>query len=93
MSKYLYEKGICIFDYPEFAKGLRDKLRQHIESLAKESGIEIQYLQSGKIRKESFVSTIVCILSTLEYCNAHQPWHDKKTGKTFLNPDDTKCNH
>jgi predicted transcriptional regulator len=103
MTKYLYDKEIRIFDYPEFAKGLREKLRHHIESIAKESAVEIQYLNSGKIRKESLVSDIlkkrgdhsglVCILSTLERCHAYQPWHDKQTGKTFLKPDDTKCNH
>jgi len=103
MTKYLYDKNIRIFDYAEFAKGLREKLRHHIESLSKASGVEIQYLNSGKIRKESLVSDIleqrgvhsgiVCILSTLERCNAYTPWHDKQTGKTFLKPDDTKCNH
>jgi hypothetical protein len=29
----------------------------------------------------------------MEPCATYQPWHDKKSGKTFLRPDDGKCLH
>jgi predicted transcriptional regulator len=102
MTNYVYEHKIMVKDYIEFAKGLREKLRKHIETLAQENGISIQYLNC-KIRKETLVSKIlndrgsqsgiVCILSTVERCNAYKPWHDKQTGRNFLKNDDTKCNH
>jgi hypothetical protein len=29
----------------------------------------------------------------MEPCGSHKPWHDKKTDKTYLKPDDGKCLH
>src|SRR5215469_5156521 len=87
MTSYLNSKGIRIFDYATFAEGLREIIRQQIEHIVKESGVEVQYLKKSGIRKETFVSDIlkkrgnqtgvVCILSTLECCNTYKPWHDK----------------
>jgi hypothetical protein len=103
MTSYLNSKGIRIFDYAPFAEGHRDKIRKQIDSIVSESGVEVHYLKKSGIRKESFVSDIlekrgnhtgvVCILSTLEGCNTYKPWHDKKTGKTFLKSDVSKCLH
>ena len=103
MTSYLYRKEIRIFDYSTFAEGYREQIRHQIDSIVKESGVEVQYLKRSGIRKESLVSDIlkkrgahtgvVCILSTLEGCNTYKPWHDKKTGKTFLKPDISKCLH
>jgi predicted transcriptional regulator len=103
ITNYLYSKGIRIFDYANFAEGLRDTIRKQIDTVVSDSGVEIQYLKKSGIRKESFVSDIlqkrgyhpgiVCILSTLEGCNTYKPWHDKQTGKTFLKPDVSKCLH
>jgi hypothetical protein len=33
----------------------------------------------------------VCIFSAMEPCATYPPWHDKKTGKTYLRPNDGKC--
>ena len=103
MTGYLKKKDILIFDYAKFAEGLRDKIRQQIDAVVSESGVSVQYLNKGGIRKESLVSEIiekrgthcgiVCILSTLECCNTYKPWHDKQTGNTFLKPDVSKCLH
>jgi predicted transcriptional regulator len=103
MTNYLNSKGIKIFDYTKFAEELRTNLCQHIVSIEKESGVNVQYLNSCNTRKESLVSEIlkargthtgiVCILSVVESCNAYKPWHDKPSGKTFLKYDQRKCNH
>jgi len=103
MTKYLNSKDIRIFDYAKFAECQREILRKQIDSIVLESGVEVQYLKSRGIRKESLVSDIlkkrgyylgiVCILSTLECCNTYKPWHDKQSGKTFLKPDVSKCIH
>jgi hypothetical protein len=103
ITKYLYNKGIRIFDYAKFAEGLRDNIRKQIDILVSESGVEVQYLNKSGIRKESLVSAIlkkrgdhpgiVCIFSTLEGCNTFKPWHEKESGKTFLKPDVSKCLH
>src|SRR4030095_3125236 len=36
---------------------------------------------------------LVCILYALEPCGTYKPWHDKKTHKTYLKPEDGKCLH
>jgi len=78
MTSYLKANGIRIFDYTQFAEPLRDQIRSNAESLAEQSGIEIQFLRKGNIRKESVVQKIVaergnkpglvCILSAMETC-------------------------
>jgi DNA-binding MarR family transcriptional regulator len=103
MTKYLYEKGIKIFDYPKFAEPFKESIRANAERIAKEQGVEIEFIRKTGIRKESIISDkiakrgdhpgIVHILSVMEACNTYKPWHDKKTGKTFLKPDTSKCLH
>jgi hypothetical protein len=104
MTEYLYQHQIRIFDYPKWAEPLRDSLRAHMERIAAESGIEVEFVRSRKsFRKEEHVKEIlesrgerpgvVCILSAMEPCGSYKPWHDKKSHKTYLKPDDGKCLH
>jgi hypothetical protein len=104
MTDYFYEHQIRIFDYPKWAEPLRDAIRQNMERIAAESGIEIEFVRSRKnFRKEQRVREVldqrgeepglVCILSAMEPCGSYKPWHDKKTHQTYLKPDDGKCLH
>ena len=103
MTKYMYEKGIKIFDYPKFAEPFKETIRAKAEQIAKEHGIEIEFIRKSGIRKESIITEkierrgahpgIVHIISAMEGCNTYKPWHDKTTGKTFLKPDTSKCLH
>jgi hypothetical protein len=104
MTNYFYERQMKIFDYPQWAQPLRDAIRENAERLAAENGIEIEFVRSRKsFRKEDRVKEIlhkrgehpglVCILSAMEPCGSYKPWHDKRTGKTYLRPDDGKCLH
>jgi hypothetical protein len=104
MTDYFYENQIRIFDYPKWAEGLRDAIRQNMERIAADSGIEIEFIRSKKkFRQEKHVAEIlrkrgegpglVCILSAMEPCDTYKPWHDKKTHKTYFKPDDGKCLH
>jgi hypothetical protein len=103
MTSYLRAHGIRIFDYTRFAEPLRDQIRQNAERLAKQNGIEVQFLRKGNIRKETVVQGIlakrgnqpglVCILSAMETCQSYKPWHDKSTHETYLRPDTGKCLH
>jgi hypothetical protein len=103
MTGYLNAKGIRIFDYPEFAKTLRDRVRERAASLAAEAGITIEHIAKPHIRKEDVVARVlrqrgdrpglVHIISAMEACDAYKPWHDKQTHKTFLRPDSGKCLH
>jgi len=103
MTKYMYEKGIKIFDYPKFAEPFKETIRANAERIAQEHGVEIEFIRKAGVRKESIISEkidkrgnhpgIVHIISAMEGCNTYKPWHDKTTGKTFLKPDTSKCLH
>lgn len=103
MTSYLYAHHIRIFDFPHFAKDYTSKIRDHSASVAKGNNINIDFVRNQSDRKENRVakiiktrgdqSGIVCILSAMESCSTFEPWHDKKTGKTFLRHDSGKCLH
>lgn len=103
MTDYLYQNGIRIFDYAKFAEPLREQLRFNAEALAKANGIQIEFVRKKHIRKETLVKKVldkrgyapglVHIISAMEACESYTPWHDKKTGKTYLKPDSGKCLH
>src|SRR5215203_451819 len=84
MTAYLFQHTIRIFDYARFAEPYRDQLKEHTVELARQEGIEIQYINSSKVRKESLIEEklkkrgtqpgLVHILSVMEGCNTYKPW-------------------
>lgn len=104
MIAYLYANGIRIFDYPEWANGLRGELRSHVEQVATAHGLEIEFIRKiDDFRKDDRIQALVRergehpglvhIFSAMETCTSYQPWHDKQTGRTFLKTDSGKCLH
>jgi hypothetical protein len=103
MTRFLYANGIRIFDYPQFAQTLRDRVRDGAALLAANSGIGIEHIAKSHIRKEAVVARVLAqrgdhpglvhILSAMESCDSYRPWHDKASGKTFVRPDSGKCLH
>jgi hypothetical protein len=58
-TRYLRMRQIRIFDFAAFAKPLRDAIRTNAERLAREAGIEIEYLRKPKaLRKERRIAEI-----------------------------------
>jgi hypothetical protein len=103
MTHYLHTHEIPIFDYPDFAKGLRDQTRERAETLAAEAGVEIEHIGRSRIRKEDVVARVlqqrgerpglVHILSAMESCNCYQPWRNKATGLVSVKRRESKCLH
>ena len=103
MTRYLNARGILIFDYPQFAMELRDRVRDCAAALAAEAGVAIEHIAKSHIRKEVVVARVleqrgnrpglVHIISAMEACDSYRPWHDKRTGRTFVRPDSGKCLH
>lgn len=103
MTKYLTALRIRIFDFTQFAKPLTDAIKANAEALAAANGLSIDYVRKKNFRKEDRVQEVlrergyrpglVWIFSALEPCTTYQPWHDKKSGRTYLRPDDGKCLH
>jgi len=104
MANYLRRHGIRLFDYARFAEPLREEIRENAERIARENGLEIEFIRSaGAFRKEHRIRAIlqqrgdhpglVHIFSAMEPCPAFTPWHDKASGKTSLRYKDGKCLH
>lgn len=103
MALFLSYRHIRIFDYPRFAEPLRDELRDNADRIARENGIEVEFIRKKNFRKEDRIRDIlknrgthpglVHIFSAMEPCQTYKPWHDKVTHKTFLKASDGKCLH
>jgi pyoverdine/dityrosine biosynthesis protein Dit1 len=103
MSSHLRAKGIRIFDYTQFVEPLRDEIRLRAEALGRDHGVEIEFIRKKDFRKERRLKQIIAkrgdhpglvhIFSAMEPCPSFKPWHDKKTGKTFLRGTEAKCIH
>lgn len=103
MTKYLSARGLRIFDFTQFAKPLTDAIKLQAEALATAARLTVDYVRRKNFRKEDKIKSVlaqrgdhpglVWIFSALEPCTTYQPWHDKKTGRTYLRPDDGKCLH
>ena len=95
MTSYLNANRIKIFDYQKFCEPLTKKVRSTAEAIAKEAGIEIEFIRkAGAFRKDDRIQGIikskhiteglVHIFSAMETCSSYKPWHDKQSGRTFL---------
>src|SRR5271166_4224260 len=67
MTRFLYAKGIRIFDYPHFAQTLRDVVRDRAALLAAEAGVSIEHIAKSHIRKEDVVARVLAIARQLRW--------------------------
>jgi hypothetical protein len=104
ITSYFYSNGIRIFDFPNWAKPLRDEIHENAKKIAVQNDLEIEFIKKFKdFRKEVKIKEIikqrgdhpglVHIFSAMETCNTYKPWHDKTTKRTFLKYDTGRCLH
>ena len=104
MTGYFYGNDIKIFDYAKFSQPLTEKVRTNAERIAKDEGIEIEFIRRLQafrkddriqeiIREKEITEGLVHIFSAMEACNTYRPWHDKVSGRTFFKFDTSKCLH
>ena len=104
ITDWFYAHKIRIFDFKDWAAPMRDQIRENIEKIATDNGIEIEFVRKQKdFRKEQRVKDIlvergdhpgiVHIFSAMETCTAFKPWHDKQTHATFFKYDSGRCLH
>lgn len=103
MTGYLKQQHVRIFDYAKWAEPFREQIRANAQRLAEEAGLTIHHLNNAKARKEDIIKDVlakrgtqeglVYILSAMEACPSYKPWHDKKSGRTFLKNDTGRCLH
>lgn len=107
MSSYLRYKKVRVFDYRKFTEPFGKQIRENAEQLAKSVGIEIKHLNKSKLDKDDLVKSVLkkkskaneiveglfFIISAMERCPTYKPWHNKKTGETYLINDTSQCLH
>ena len=103
MSSLLYALKIRIFDYPKWAEPLNKEIRDNAERLARDNGLEIEFISRKNFKKEDRIREIVKqrgthpglvhIFSAMELCSSYKPWHNKKTHQTYLKHTDSRCLH
>jgi len=59
MTRYLNANAIRVFDHPQFAMKLRDRLRECAVSRAVEKGVTIEHIGKSHIRKEAVVARVL----------------------------------
>ena len=59
MTRFLHANGVRIFDYPQFAMTLRDRVRERAASLAADAGVTIEHIGKTHIRKEDVVARVL----------------------------------
>src|SRR5271165_7437995 len=59
MTRFLYAKGIRIFDYRQFAQTLRDRVRDRAAALASEAGLTVEQIAKSHIRKDEVVARVL----------------------------------
>ena len=103
MATYLTARHVRLFDYPQWAAPLREEIRAHAEQVAREAGLDIEFIHRKDFRKEARIQALLAergdhpglvhIFSAMEPCPSFRPWHDKLTGRTLLKSTGGKCLH
>ena len=106
MTSILYNRGIKIFDFPNYAKKYRDLLDLNTKKLAEDNALTVQHISNHKsFRKEDRIAEIieargnhpglVHIFSAMETCDTYEPrYDDRKTKrKVYLKHRRGMCKH
>ncbi len=102
MDARLFREGFRVVDIGKYAEPLRQRLRDNAVELAREAGVEIEYLPRTRgIRKEDLVAKVLArrgthpglvhIISVVESCATFKPWHNPKTNQPGLKMQTGKC--
>ena len=104
MALYLNTRKIRFFDYPRWAKPFRDEIRQNAEQLARDHGLEIEFIRRQKeFRKEQRIKEIIAqrgnhpglvhIFSAMEHCPSFEAYYSKRNKRTTFRYTEAKCIH
>jgi hypothetical protein len=100
---YLIQNNIKLVDFAKFAEEQTKLLCNHIENYVKASGIEIQYLPSGRIDKRELAlqgmagrtakTGLISAFSVVEICNTMTVKPNRESKKLELTSRPTRCKH
>jgi hypothetical protein len=104
MTQWFFTHQLRIFDFAEWAKPYRDRIRTQAETVASKAGIQVEFIRKiDAFRKEDRIAEILAkrgehpglvhVFSAMETCHTFQPWHAKNTHRTFFRYDTGRCVH
>jgi hypothetical protein len=102
MEAILYGAKIRFFELGKYCEPIREQLRDNALRLAKEAGVEFEYLSSGKgVNKEQLVAKVLAkrgmapglvhVLALPEACTCYKPYREKGSAKVGLRLAGGKC--
>ena len=101
LRTFMSHTGILLKDFSGWVNGLTARIRDSAQQRAKELGIEVRYLPSGGVDKESLAREIaqtqgitqgsICLLSVVEPCTAPMVKGNKATQKLDVVMAQRKC--
>ena len=54
MTSFLYSRGIRIFDYPRFAKPLRERIRRRAQEVCEALGVQIEHVNKNPSARKTW---------------------------------------
>ena len=100
---FLSQSNILLKDFGNYAQTFTNKLKEHLDTLAKNSDSPVQYLSNSseskeKVAKEIFESSakkegLICILKAVELCQSFDVKGNRKTQKLEVVKSPRKCLH
>ena len=104
MTAFLYARQIKIFDYPQFAKALQEKVRENAERIAKENGIEFEFIcklgafvkkPGSRTSSKSVANNPALSISSRPWkpARATSPGTTRRPERPFPSIDSGKCLH
>lgn len=101
MEHYLYKAGVKLFDSPSHWKPITQRYKSYVETLAAESGVEVDYVSSYRVNKEERVQEVlskrghapglVHIISVVEGSPYYNPHYNQDTQRAELVYRQGKC--
>ena len=103
LRRLLRSQGVRLFDFPKWAEPFREAIRHNAERLAKDNGLEVEFVRQKGLRMADRVKEIVAergdhpglvhVFSAMEGCVSYRPHFDEKTGATSMRMRSGQCIH
>jgi hypothetical protein len=103
MAGYLQRAGVLLKDFPDYAKALTRRIRQHAYSLAGTASLEVEYLRSSLERKQELAQQaaarrpdargLIAVYSCVEPCRTFFVRGERAQQRLKLEAGSGKCLH
>jgi len=103
MARYLTKCSIQIGDFVVWAQPFTESIQEHAEKVARQAGLEIDFVRKKNFRKEQkseqilqqrgYHPRLVWVFSALELCTTYAPQYNPDRKPSYRSAKDQKCLH